>query len=68
MGDFAKEEDSLVAIIGKVYLYITLQNPAQWNLATMNCQVIKYEVITSLAAVLQEIGDRHSPVRRKCQY
>jgi len=64
--DFAEEEDSLVSIVGKVYLYVTLQDAAQWNLATMNRQVIKHEVTNSLVAVLQEIGDRHSPVRRKC--
>ena len=65
--DFAEEDDLIVPITGKVYLYITAQNPAEWNLATMSRQVIKHEVTDSLAGVLEEIGDRHSPVRRKCE-
>jgi len=65
--DFAEEEDALIPIVGKVYLYITAQDSAEWNLATMNRQVIKLEVTNSLRAVLEEIGDRHSPVRRKWQ-
>jgi len=63
--DFAKEEDSSIPIVGKVYLYITSQDPSQWILEKMNRQVIKHAVTNSLVGVLEEIGDRHSPVRRK---
>ena len=66
--NFVEEEDSLIPIFGKVYLYITTQDSAEWNLATINCQVIKLEVTNSLRVVLEEIGDRHSPVRRKWQH
>jgi len=65
--DFAEEDNLIVPITGEVYLYITAQNPAEWNLATMSRQVIKHEVTNSLAGVLKEIGDRHSPVWRKCE-
>jgi len=65
--DFAEEEDSLIPIVGKVYLYIITQDSAEWNLATMNHQVIKLEVTNSLRGVLKEIADRHSPVRCKWQ-
>ena len=63
--DFADEEDSSIPIVGKVYLYITSQDPSQWILEKMNRQVIKHAVTNSLVGVLEEIGDRHSPVRRK---
>ncbi len=66
IGDFADEDDNLIPIMGKVYLYITADDPATWDISTKKRSlVIKHSVISSLAAILKEIGDRHSPVRSK---
>jgi len=66
IADLANEDDNLIPIIGKIYLYITGDDPAAWDLTTMKCSiVIKHPVISSLATILQEIGDRHSPVWRE---
>ena len=63
LADFAKEEDSLIPVIGKVHLYLSSEDSTQWNLATLPRQSFKHPVTNSLANVLGEIGDRHSPVR-----
>ena len=66
IADLADEDNDLIPIIGKIYLYITGDDPATWDLTTMKRSlVIKHSVTSSLASILQEIGDRHSPVRRK---
>ena len=66
LADFADHGDPLIPLIGKIYLYITANDPATWDFKTMKHQlVIKYQVTSSLARILTEIGDRHSPVRSK---
>ena len=66
IADLADEDNNLIPIMGKIYLYITGDDPATWDLLTMKRSlVIKHFVTSSLATILQEIGDRHSPVRRK---
>lgn len=65
IADFANDIENLISIIGKVHLYVTADDPKLWNLATMNYQTIKLPVTSSLTTILQEIGDRYSPVRRK---
>lgn len=67
IADLADEDDSLIPIIGKIYIYTTASNPVTWDFEQMKHQfVIKHQVTTSLATILNEIGDRHSPVRSKC--
>jgi hypothetical protein len=65
MADFADQDDSLIPLIGKIYLYITANDPATLDFTTMKHLVIKHKVTSSLATILTEIGDRHSPVRSK---
>ena len=67
IADLADQDDSLIPIIGKIYLYITANDSATWDFTTMKHRlVIKHQVTSSLARILTEIGDRHSPVRSKC--
>ncbi len=64
--DLADEDDNLIPIMGKIYLYITGDDPATWDLLTMKRSiVIRHLLTSSLTTILQEIGDRHSPVRSK---
>ena len=64
MADFDDQGDSLVPLIGKIYLYITANDPVTWDFTgTKHRLVIKHKVISSLAKILMEIGDRHSAVR-----
>ena len=66
IGDLVDQDDSLIPLIGKIYLYITADDPIAWDLTAMKHRlVIKHQVISSLAKILTEIGDRHSPVRSK---
>jgi len=66
IADLADEDDNLIPIMGKIYLYITGDDPATWDLLTMKCSIVMRHLLTSsLATILQEIGDRHSPVRSK---
>lgn len=65
MADFVDQDDSLIPVIGKIYLYITGNDPATFDFTTMKRLVIKHNVTSSLARILTEIGDRHSPVRSK---
>lgn len=66
IADLADQEDSFIPIIGKIYLYITSNHPMTWDFTSMKHHlVIKHQVTTSLSTILQEIGDRHSPVRSK---
>ena len=65
LADFAEEEDSFIPVIGKVHLYLSAEDSTRWNLATLPCQSFKHQVTNSLAGVLGEIGDRHSPVRHE---
>ena len=64
IADFADQDNSLIPHIGKIYLYITANDPATWDFTTMKHRlVIKHNITSSLAKILMEIGDRHSPVR-----
>ena len=66
IADLADQDDSLIPVIGKIYLYITPDDPATWDFTTMKHRlVLKLNVTSSLAKILMEIGDRHSPVRSK---
>jgi hypothetical protein len=66
IADLAVPENSLIPLIGKIYLYITANDPATWDFTTMKHHfIIKINVMSSLAKILMEIGDRHSPVRSK---
>jgi len=66
IADLADPDESLIPIIGKIYLYITANDPIAWDFTTMKHHfVIKTNVTSSLAKILMEIGDRHSPVRSK---
>jgi hypothetical protein len=66
IADLVDDVDSVIPIIGKIYLYITADNPVTWDFAKMKHHlVIKHHVTSSLARLLTEIGDRHSPVRSK---
>ena len=59
IADLSDEDNTLIPIIGKIYLYITANNPATWDLTTMKQHiVIKHLVTSSLATILKEIGDR----------
>ena len=63
--DLRENEDELIPVTGRVHLYVTQDDPADWDLAVMNRQVFNHSVTTSLAEVLQVIGDLQSPIRRK---
>ena len=63
IADLADPDESLIPIIGKIYLYIAADDPVTWDFTTMKHRlVIKHQVTLSLARILMEIGDRHSPV------
>ena len=63
MADFVDQDDSLIPVIGKIYLYITADDPVSWDYMTMkHCLVVKHQVT---ATILTEIGDRHSPAQSK---
>lgn len=56
------EDDNPIPIPGKVHLYVTpSSNPADWNILSMSCQLVKMPVNNSLAPILRVIGDKHSP-------
>ena len=66
IADLADEDDNLIPIIGKIYLYLTGDDPTTWDLTTLKRSIVlRHPITSSLAMILQEIGDRHSPVRRK---
>ena len=66
MADLIDQDDSLIRIIGKIYIYITSNDPVTPDITAMKHRfVIKHSVTSSLAEILTEIGDRHSPVRSK---
>ena len=66
IGDFADEDDNLISIMGKIYLYITADDPVTWDISIKKCSiVIKHSVTSSLATILNEIGGRHSPMQSK---
>ena len=63
IGDFADEDDNLIPMMRKIYLYITANDPATWDMSTKKHSiVIKHSVTLSLTTIFKEIGDRHSPV------
>ena len=67
IADLADQDHSLIPIIGKAYIYTTANDPITWDFTKMKHQfVIKLQVTSSLATILNEIGDRHSPVQSKC--
>lgn len=66
IADLDAQDDSLIPLIGKIYLYTTANDPTTWDFTTMKHRIaIKHQVTSSLATILKEIGDRHSPVRSK---
>ena len=66
MADLADQDDSLIPVIGKIYVYLSTNDPVTSDLTEMKHRfVIKHNVTSSLATILTEIGDRHSPVRSK---
>lgn len=43
MADLADRDDSLIPLIGKIYLYITANDPVTWDFTTLKqCLVIKH--------------------------
>ena len=63
--DLAEEDDSLIPKIGKVFIYITRDDPQALDVMKANRQRFNHVVTKSLAQVLQAFGDYHSPIRRK---
>ena len=66
IADMTDLDDPLIPVIGKIYIYIMADDPVTWDFTTMKHRfVIKHNVTSSLAKILTEIGDRHSPMRSK---
>ena len=69
IADLVDQDDPLIPIIGKVYVYIIANDPITSDFTAMKHNfVIKHSVTSSLAKILTEIGDRHSPVRSKIYF
>jgi len=52
--------------MGKIYLYMTANDPVTWDTSMMKQRIaVKHQVTSSLATILKEIRDRHSPVQSK---
>jgi len=66
IADLADQHDSIIPLMGKIYLYMTANDPVTWDTLMMKQRIaIKHQITSSLATILKEIGDRHSPVRSK---
>ncbi|KAF8801792.1 hypothetical protein BYT27DRAFT_7114132 [Phlegmacium glaucopus] len=56
IADMADQHNSIIPLIGKIYLYITANDPNTWDFSMMKQRTfIKHQVMSSLATILKEV-------------